>query len=363
MKKLFESFQSEHLPLRNHIVMAPLTRSRAVGNVPNELMATYYAQRAEAGLIITEGTSPSANGLGYPNIPAIYSEEQIIGWKKITDAVHEKGGKIFLQIMHTGRVSHELNLPEGGEMVAPSAIVAAGDMFTLEEGLKPHGMPKEMTLEDIKAAQAEYVQAAKNAIEAGFDGVELHSANGYLPNQFLNPKSNKRPDEYGGSIENRTRFGLETMKLISDAIGAHKTAIRLSPYGVFNDMEVYEEIPETYGYFVRELDKLNIAYLHVLNVQAMGAEHGGVAFLQDLVKDYQGVVMFNGGLGYDIDAAEALVKQSDKYIVSIGAPFIANPDLINRLKTGAPLAEPDKSTFYTPGEQGYIDYPTLEEIK
>ena len=361
MNKLFSPFKANTLTLTNHIAMAPMTRSRAIGNIPNDIMATYYALRAEAGLIITEGTSPSKNGLGYPNIPGIYAKEQIAGWKKVTDAVHAKGGKIFLQIMHTGRISHVLNVPEGGEVVAPSAIAAAGEMFTIE-GPKPHPTPKAMDVEDIKQAQEEFVQAAKNAIEAGFDGVEIHAANGYLPNQFINTKSNRRTDDYGGSIENRCRFVLELTQKVIDAIGSEKTGIRLSPFGVFNDLDIYEDIPATYQYLVNALNAMQLAYLHLLDVAAMGATGVPEHFLLDLAKNYQGVVMFNGGFISKLKEAEALVNQSDKYMISLGSPFIANPDLITRLKTGAELAMPDKNTFYTPGEEGYLTYPTLQKV-
>lgn len=363
MSNLFNPLHSAHLQLKNRIAMAPMTRSRAIGNIPNDIMATYYSLRADAGLIITEGTSPSKNGLGYPNIPGIYSEAQIAGWKKVTDKVHENGGKIFLQIMHTGRVGHPLNIPEGGELVGPSAIAAAGEMFTLQEGLKPHPVPKEMTLEDIQQAQEELVQASRNAIAAGFDGVEIHSANGYLPNQFINPKSNQRNDNYGGSIENRCRFVLEVMDKVVAAIGAERTGIRLSPYVQFNDLGLYDDIPQTYSFLVDKLNALDLAYLHLLDVRVMGAQGVPEGVLLDLVKDYNGVVMFNGGLGYNLAAAEEVVSTSDKYMVSIGVPFLANPDLITRLKTGAELNQPDQSTFYTPGEEGYLTYPTLDEAK
>ncbi len=360
MKTLFSVFKTDKLNLKNHIAMAPLTRSRAIGNIPNDMMAQYYAMRADTGLIITEGTAPSKNGLGYPNIPGIYSDEQIDGWKKVTDGVHAKGGKIFLQIMHTGRIAHELNIPEGGEIIAPSPIAAEGDMFTME-GLKPNATPREMTLEDIQKTQEEYIQAAKNAIKAGFDGIEVHAANGYLPNQFLNTKSNNRLDEYGGSKENRSRFALEITQKIVKAIGADKTGIRLSPFGTFNDLEVYNDVQETYQYLVSELNKLDLAYLHLLDVSVMGAE-APENFLKDLVKDYKGAVMFNGGFINKLDEAEKLVNQSDRYMISIGAPFIANPDLITRIQSGAELNVPDQNTFYTPGEEGYLTYPTLEKV-
>ncbi|MEM7180373.1 MAG: alkene reductase [Spirochaetota bacterium] len=359
MDILFSNFKTDKLDLKNRIAMAPLTRSRAIGNIPNDMMAKYYALRASAGLIITEGTAPSPNGLGYPNIPGIFSQQQIDGWKKVTDAVHANGGKIFIQFMHTGRIAHELNLPEGAEIIGPSAIAAEGDMFT-SEGLKPNGLPREMSLEDIKKTQDEFVQSAKNAIHAGFDGVEIHAANGYLPDQFLNIKSNTRTDEYGGSIENRTRFVLEVVEKTVAAIGSEKTGIRFSPYGVFNDMSVYDTVPETYQHLLDELKELDLAYIHLLDVTAMGASGGSKGFLFDLVKDYPGTVMFNGGWINKLDEAETLVQGNDKYLISIGAAFIANPDLIERLKSGSALNQADQNTFYTPGEEGYLTYPTLQ---
>ncbi len=357
MKKLFKPFKSSHLDLNNHIAMAPLTRSRAIGNLPNDLMATYYGQRASAGLIVAEGTSPSVNGLGYPNIPGVFSNAQVEGWKKITKSVHDKGGKIFLQLMHTGRVAHELNLPEGGEVIAPSAIPAVGEMFTFE-GVKPNSTPRAMTLEDINKTQEEFVQAAKNAIEAGFDGVEIHSANGYLLNQFINKGSNHRTDEYGGSVENRSRFTLEIVDKIVEAIGADKTSIRFSPYGVFNDMAAYDEIDATYQYLVDELNKYDLAYLHLIDVNAFGAFQPE-GFLEKLVENYNGAVLFNGGMAYNLDRSEALVNKKDNYFVSVGAPYVSNPDLVERLEKGAELAQPDQATFYTPGEEGYTTYPAM----
>jgi N-ethylmaleimide reductase len=361
MNTLFSPFRSKHLNLKNHIAMAPMTRSRAIGNIPNEIMAAYYALRAEAGLIITEGTAPSKNGLGYPNIPGIYSDEQVAGWKKVTDAVHAKGGKIYLQVMHTGRIGHPLNIPEGGEIVAPSAIAAAGVMFTMQEGPQPHPVPRAMTGEDIMQAQQEFVDAARNAIQAGFDGIEIHAANGYLPNQFINPASNQRQDEYGGSIENRCRFVLEVTEKVVDAIGAHRTAIRLSPFVEFNDLKLYDEAAETYQYLVSKLNVMDLAYLHLLDVKVMGATGGSANFLEELVNNYEGAVMFNGGMIGKLDEAEKLVNKSDNYMISIGAIYVSNPDLITRLRKGAELTPPDQSTFYTPGEEGYLTYPTLEE--
>ena len=269
--KIFNKYALGNIELKNRVVMAPMTRSRAINNIPNEMMAAYYAMRADAGLLITEGTAPSANGLGYPRIPGVYNQAQIEGWKKITNEVHAKGGKIFLQIMHTGRVSHPLNMEEGTQILAPSAIALNGEMYTDQEGMKTYPVPKEMSITEIKLTQKEYVQAAKNAIEAGFDGVEIHGANGYLIDQFINTASNKRSDLYGGSIENRSRFALEVAQQIVAAIGANKTGIRLSPYGVYNDMAVFEGIDDTFTYLGKELGNLNLAYVHIVDHSSQGA--------------------------------------------------------------------------------------------
>ena len=355
--KLLSSYNSHAFKLNNRVVMAPMTRSRAIGNIPNELMARYYALRASTGLIVTEGTSPSKNGLGYPNIPGVYSEEQVAGWRKVTEAVHEAGGKIFLQIMHVGRIAHELNLPEGGEIIAPSPIAAPGEMFT-PEGPKPNGMPREMTIDDIRKTQQKFVISAKNAIKAGFDGVEIHSANGYLPNQFINRGSNKRQDEYGGSIENRCRFVLEISQQVAEAIGKDKTGIRISPYGVFNDMQIYDEIPETYQYLIEQLNQVDLAYVHIANMTDKAPE----GFLEKLGSGFKNTVIFNGGYGNDLPSAERLVSEKHNALVAIGVPFIANPDLIERIRQGAEFAQPDTSTFYTPGTEGYLTYPTLKGV-
>jgi N-ethylmaleimide reductase len=232
---LFSPFELGSIQLANRVVMAPMTRSRALGNLPNDLMADYYRQRATAGLIITEGTAPSPNGLGYPRIPGLFSAEQVEGWRKVTEAVHGAGGKIVAQLMHVGRVAHPLNLPEGGEIIAPSAIAAAGEMYTDQEAMQPHPTPREMTEVDIAAAREEFVQAARNAIEAGFDGVELHGANGYLLEQFLSPHTNRRTDAYGGSVAKRGRFVAEAAEAVAAAIGAEKVGLRLSPHSLFND--------------------------------------------------------------------------------------------------------------------------------
>lgn len=240
---LFESFTARQLHLKNRIVMAPMTRSRAIdANTPNALMAEYYGQRASAGLIITEGTSPSPNGLGYARIPGLFNAEHVRGWKLVTDAVHAKGGKIVVQLMHTGRVTHVANLPAGAEVVAPSAAACPGEMYTDAQGMQAHSAPRVMTAQDIAAAVAEYAQSARLAMEAGFDGIELHAANGYLIEQFLNPNVNQRTDAYGASIQGRNRFALDVARAVSSAIGAGRVGIRLSPYGVFNGTGAFPEV-------------------------------------------------------------------------------------------------------------------------
>lgn len=260
---LFATASLGALTLSNRMVMAPMTRSRATGNVPNALMVEYYAQRAGAGLIITEGTSPSPNGLGYARIPGLYSEAQIAGWKAVTAAVHAKGGHIFAQLMHTGRVGHPLNLPEGAELVAPSAIAAPGEMYTDQKGMQPHPAPRAMTEADIGKARDEYVHASKSAIAAGFDGVEIHGANGYLLEQFISPATNHRTDAYGGSIEKRTRFVLEVAQAVADAIGGAKVGIRLSPHGVNAGMALYPETDETHEFLANHLAATGIQYIQI----------------------------------------------------------------------------------------------------
>jgi len=353
--KLFSKFKLGNIELQNRVVMAPLTRSRAENNVPNQLMSEYYGQRASAGLIITEGTAPSANGLGYPRIPGIYNEEQIKGWQNITNNVHKKGGKIFIQLMHTGRVSHPDNMEEGTEVVAPSAIGLGGEMYTDQHGMQPYPIPKEMSNEDIVQAQNEYVQAAKNAMKAGFDGVEIHAANGYLIDQFINSTSNKRSDEYGGSIENRSRFALEIAQKVVDAIGAEKTGIRISPYGAFNGMGTFEDLEESYEYLAHELAHLKLAYMHIVEMESLGGPEVPLSLKLKISDVFGGPIIRSGGL--DKEKAEAALNNGEGELVAFGRPLIANPDLVYRMENDLPLQDPDFDTFYTPGEKGYTDYP------
>ncbi len=263
---LFNPARLGSLELKNRIAMAPMTRARATpDHIPTEIMATYYAQRASAGLIITEGTAPSKNGAGYARIPGLYNEAQVEGWRKITDAVHSRDGRIFVQIMHTGRVSHPANLEPGAEVLAPSAIKLPGEIHTDAFGMKPFPTPREMTAAEIETAIGEFVTAAKNAIRAGFDGVEIHGANGYLVEQFIRPTSNHRKDAYGGSIEGRGRFLLEVARRTGEAIGFDRVGVRLSPYGTFNDMPVYDGMAEDYVTLARELSRLGVVYLHLID--------------------------------------------------------------------------------------------------
>ncbi len=352
---LFSPYTLGKLQLDNRIVMAPMTRSRAIGNEPNELMVTYYSERASAGLIITEGTSPSPNGLGYARIPGLYSTQQVKEWKLVTDAVHENGGKIFVQLMHTGRITHPLNLPKGAKVIAPSAIDAAStQMYTDAEGMQPLPVPEALTTEGIKKTVEEYANSAGAAMEAGFDGVELHGANGYLLEQFLNAVSNQRDDEYGGNPENRNRFVLEVAEAVAAAIGKDKIGIRLSPFGAFNDI-TWDDTTETQFVKLAEgLKALGIVYIHLVDHSSMGAPAFPQSVKDVIRKAFGGTIIMSGG--YDADKAEADLAAGNGELVAFGRPFISNPDLVERFKEAIPLSLPDENTFYTPGEKGYIDY-------
>lgn len=355
-QKLFTPAKVGSIELKNHIVMAPMTRCRAIGNIPNDLMKEYYEQRSSAGLIITEGTSPSPNGLGYARIPGIFSKQQVEGWKKITSAVHKKGGKIVIQLMHTGRISHILNMPEGSHILAPSAIKAAGQMYTDVKQLQDYPMPQEMTIKDIIRTKEEYIAAAKNAIEAGFDGVELHGANGYLLEQFLSPVSNVRKDTYGGTIENRCRFVLEVAMEVAETIGKDKTGIRLSPYGVASDMPHYPEIDATYSYLSEHLNKIGIAFVHLVDHSAMGAPAVPIEIKKLIRNNFKNTIIHCGG--FDLVKAEADLESGLADLIAFGRPFINNPDLVDRLKNNWALAKDlHMDLFYAADAKGYTDYP------
>lgn len=354
--KLLEATQVGSTTLLNHIVMAPMTRCRAIGNIPNDLMATYYEQRAEAGLIITEGTSPSPNGLGYARIPGIFSTQQTASWKKVTNAVHRNNGKIFVQLMHTGRISHPLNIPEDAVILAPSAIKAAGQMWTDAKQLQDFVVPKEMTAEDIVQTKNEFVAAAENALAAKFDGVELHGANGYLLEEFLSPVSNIRTDDYGGSIENRCRFVIEVVDAVAIAIGKENTGIRLSPYGVASVMPHYPEIDATYDYLSKQLNNLGIAYIHLVDHGTMGAPVVPIEIKKLIRQNFTNSIILSGG--YDKERAEADISSGFANLIAFGRPFINNPDLVERLTNNWPLSkELHMDLFYSANDKGYTDYP------
>lgn len=355
---LLQAFTASSLQLANRVVMAPMTRSRAFeANTPNALMAEYYGQRATAGLIITEGTSPSPNGLGYARIPGLFNEAHVRGWKPVVDAIHAQGGKVFVQLMHTGRVSHVANLPAGAEVLSPTAEACPGEMYTDAQGMQVHSTPRAMSTADIDQTVAEYAQSARLAIEAGFDGVELHAANGYLIEQFLNANVNRRSDGYGAGIEGRNRFALEVARATVAAIGAERVGIRLSPYGVFNSTGPFAEVDAQYLALTQQLSALGLVYLHVLDHSALGAPAVPAELKASLRAAFKGIFILAGG--YDRDSAERALQAGQADLIAFARAFIANPDLLARMRDDAPLNTPDTSTFYTPGAKGYTDYPSL----
>jgi N-ethylmaleimide reductase len=359
--KLLSPVKVGSAKLQNRVVMAPMTRSRATGNVPNHLMEEYYCQRSGAGLIVTEGTSPSPNGLGYARIPGIFSKQQVEAWKMITSGVHSGGANIFVQLMHTGRISHPLNMPESARILAPSAVRAEGQMWTDAKQLQDFPVPEEMTFDDLLLTREEYVTAAKNAIDAGFDGVELHGANGYLLEQFLSPISNVRKDNYGGSIGNRCRFIVEVVTAVVDTIGRGKTGIRLSPYGVASNMPHYPEIDATYKYLSERLNNLGIAYIHLVDHSAMGAPVVPAEIKNVIRNNFRNTIILSGG--YDKEKAETAIQSGLADLIAFGRPFINNPDLVERFRNNWPLSQDLKmDLFYTADEKGYTDYPCYKVL-
>jgi N-ethylmaleimide reductase len=357
MPDLFDALTVKSWELRNRLVMAPLTRNRADENgVPGDLAVEYYAQRASAGLIISEGTQPSAVGQGYLNTPGIHSPEQVAGWRRVADAVHARGGRIVVQLMHAGRVAHPDN-KHGLESIAPSALAAPNEMFTAD-GMKPHPAPRALELSEIPDVVADYVHAARCAVEAGLDGVEVHAANGYLIHQFLAPGSNERSDEYGGSPENRARFAIEVTRAVAEAIGPERVGIRISP--AHNIQGATEEDPAdveaTYGALVQAIAPLGLAYLSVLAEPRQD-------LVQRLRKDFGGVLIANDGFGQVTtrESAQAILDDDLADAVAVGRLFLANPDLPKRWETGAELNEPNGDTFYGGGAEGYTDYPFLDD--
>jgi N-ethylmaleimide reductase len=367
MTSLFDALKMGDITLNNRLIMAPLTRMRSTqpGNIPNTLNAQYYSQRASAGLIISEATQVSQQGQGYPATPGIHSSEQIAGWKLVTDAVHNAGGKIFLQLWHVGRISHPSLQPGGGLPVAPSAIAAANSgTYTAEWKPTPILTPRALETSEIPGIVADFKNGAENAKKAGFDGVEVHGANGYLLDQFLQDGSNKRTDQYGGSIENRARLLLEVVDAAVSVWGKGRVGVRLSPYGTFSDMSDSDPVA-LFGYVISQLDQRGIAFLDLIEPRSSGAG-GSDKVVQNVPetaklfrKYFKGVLISAGG--HTPETAKADVESGNADAVAFGRYFISNPDLPERIRLGAPLNKYDRSTFYGGAEKGYTDYPFLDK--
>jgi len=354
---LFSPMQLGAIAIPNRIVMAPLTRCRAgAGNVPTASNAEYYRQRATAGLIISEATQVTPTGQGYPSTPGIHSEEQIAGWRLVTDAVHKAGGRIFLQLWHVGRSSHSSFQPDGQLPVAPSAIAIAGQLLTFT-GMQPYEVPRALETAEIPTIIDQFRQGAQNALAAGFDGVEIHGANGYLLDQFLRDGSNKRPDQYGGTIENRARLHLEVTAAVVEVWGSDRVGMRLSPSNTFNSM--YDSNPKaTFGYLIAALNSFNLAYLHLMEPDESDVRHGGITTPTSYFRPiYEGNLIVNQN--YTKDSGNEAIALGNADLVAYGKLYIANPDLPERFKLNAPLNQPDPSSFYGGTEIGYTDYPAL----
>ena len=351
MNTIWQPVKIGKMNLKHRLGLAPMTRSRAkYDGTPGDLAAEYYAQRASLGLLITEGTQPSDDGQGYTTTPGIYTDAHVAGWKKIADAVHKAGGHLYIQLMHAGRISHPDNTPHHRQPVGPSAISADAPMFT-PTGMQNTPTPRALTNAEVKQTAKDLAYAAKRAVEAGADGVEIHGANGYLVQQFIAPNANTRTDEYGGSIENRARFAIEVAKAIAAEIGADRTGIRLSPGGNSGGLAEGPEAPALYHYLVAELNKLNLAYLHILHT-------GDENLVQDLRNEWKHPLLVNrpNATPENLDKD---VKSGLADLVPVGKMALANPDLVERLKAKAPLNDANPATFFSPGAAGYIDYPAL----
>src|SRR5436305_2807678 len=355
--KLFEPYQLGPLKLPNRLVMAPLTRNRAgAGFVPGPLAAEYYGQRASAGLLVSEATQVSQQGQGYQDTPGIYSKEQVAGWRKVTDRVHARGGRVFIQLWHVGRISHVSLQPNGGAPVGPSAIRAKGKTF-VGGTFTDISEPRALALEEIPGIVEDFRRGAANALEAGFDGVEIHGANGYLLDQFAKDGANKRSDAYGGSIENRARLMLEVAKTVASEAGADRTGIRISPVTPANDVSDSNPQP-LFDYIVDHLSALKLAYIHVIEGATGGPRDIAPFDYGSLRRSFGGAYVANNG--YDFELATKVLAADAADLIAFGKPFISNPDLVERLRRGAPLNEWDKATFYGGDARGYTDYPTLE---
>ena len=357
MSTAFDPIDLAGKRLTNRIAMAPMTRSRAYGPgaSPTPAMATYYAQRATAGLVVTEGIQPSVVGQGYPNTPGLHSNEQVAAWRQVTDAVHQEGGVIFAQLMHTGRIGHPSLLPDGLTPVGPSPVAAAGQVFTLE-GMKDFVTPKELIEAEIAQTINDFAQGARNAIASGFDGVELHGANGYLLHQFLSTNANQRTDDWGQSIEGRIRFPLDVVRAVVDAVGADRVGLRVSPANRLNDI-VEDGYPDTYRALVDAIEPIGLAYLHVMEL----GDAADRELTLDLRKRFSGTFILNPSTPDAITNIDELtvVEDGTADMISFGALFLANPDLPARLAAGGPFNMPDRATYYGGDERGYTDYPTL----
>ena len=362
---LLQAYESNNLNLRNRVVMAPMTRSRADNpekKPTSDLQGEYYTQRASAGLIITEGSQVSTQAVGYINTPGIHTAAQVAGWKQVTQEVHEAGGKIFIQLWHVGRISHP-DFHGGNLPLAPSAINPGAKAYT-PQGFKDTVAPKEMTLEDIKTTIKDFAMAAKNAVEAGFDGVEIHASNGYLFHQFFNGTSNHRTDEYGGSIENRARFLFDVLDAVKQEIPEGKIGVRMNPSlnGTFG-MTMDEETIPTFDYMINKLNGYDLAYLHLSEpfTDVSKIPYAVTEIAKHYRPIYKGTLMINAG--FDQEKGNAVIERGDADLVSFGKLYISNPDLVERFAENSPLAEWDKHTFYTPGKEGYLDYPVaVEEV-
>ncbi len=355
MDSLFTPVRLGGLDLRNRVVMAPMTRSRAeAGDMPTALMAEYYRQRAGAGMIVTEGIAPSADGIGYCRTPGIYNAQQTEAWRKIVEGVHAEGGLIVAQIMHCGRIAHPLNKAPGTETVAPSAIRARGDIYTDEQGMQPFTMPRELATEEVPGVVLEYAEATARCFDAGFDGVELHCTSGYLPAQFLSSGTNLRTDAFGGSVAGRVRFPLDVLRAMANVDGGGRVGFRISPDNRFNDLKDDDPL-NTYTALLAGASELELAYVHAIRLPKGRVDNIGLARHY-----FAGQVI--GNESYSGEEAASAVDSGELAAVSFGRPFIANPDLVDRFWRGKPLADFDPTRLYMPGPEGYTDYPALPSV-
>ena len=365
MTRLFDNYRLGDIVLRNRVVMAPMTRARSVNTIAGTHTAEYYRQRATAGLIVTEGTPISPEGQGYAYVPGIWSEEQVRGWQAVTSAVHDEGGSIFAQLWHVGRLSHTSLQPGRQLPVSPGAAPAhecKTFAFTDDNtaGFVDVSQPRPLSTQEVRRVIRDFVYGATNASDAGFDGVELHGANGYLFEQFLNPSTNPRTDHYGGSIRNRARFLLETVDRTIEAIGPARVGIRLSPFSQLFDMPAYTEAADTYLYLASELSRRDLAYVHLVDQLPAGDRVIGIDFLTTFRAEYRGTVILAGGMTKEL--AEDLMEKELVDLTAFGQPFIANPDLVERMQKGWPLTTPDQNSYYGGGPEGYLDYPRFTPV-